>query len=394
MTHRPGRGVIAAAFAVAALALGCVAASSGAGCRRRARRGADPRPGRQLRRAGLRRGRAGRDEAAVRRRAAGDDPGGPRRASSEARLPRHQRPRPRRRRAGAALGRLRPRLRAHAALLRLLRQQGRQHRGRRVQREPQLATRADARLAPHGDRGPAPAVRRTTTAASCSSAATAASTSAPATAARRATRTTTLRTPSMLLGKLLRIDPRKHSGGYYGPASRTRSSARAGRDEIYALGLRNPYRFSFDAAAATSTSATSARTAGRRSTTWPRRRSAAPNFGWDIFEGTHDFDGRRRAPRQLPTARCFEYSSSGSGCAVIGGYVVRDPALRALSGPLPVRRLLRRPAALASIHRTRRASDDRDRASTSPTRARSARAAAGASTSPRSTVPSSGSSQR
>ena len=48
----------------------------------------------------------------------------------------------------------------------------------------------------------------------------------------------------MLLGKLLRIDPRK-GGGYSTPGSNPFAGG-GGRDEIYALGLRNPYRFSFD----------------------------------------------------------------------------------------------------------------------------------------------------
>jgi glucose/arabinose dehydrogenase len=47
-----------------------------------------------------------------------------------------------------------------------------------------------------------------------------------------------------LLGKLLRIDPRRN-GGYSTPSSNPFSGG-AGEDEIYALGLRNPYRFSFD----------------------------------------------------------------------------------------------------------------------------------------------------
>ena len=50
-----------------------------------------------------------------------------------------------------------------------------------------------------------------------------------------------------LLGKLLRIDPRSRGGQPYSvPGSNPFVGARRRADEIYAYGLRNPYRFSFD----------------------------------------------------------------------------------------------------------------------------------------------------
>ena len=70
-----------------------------------------------------------------------------------------------------------------------------------------------------------------------------------------------------LLGKILRIDPRTPSEGrgYSIPAGNP-FVGREGRDEIWAYGLRNPWRFSFDARPATWSSATSARGRWRRST--------------------------------------------------------------------------------------------------------------------------------
>jgi glucose/arabinose dehydrogenase len=131
-----------------------------------------------------------------------------------------------------------------------------------------------------------------------------------------------------LLGKLLRIAPRK-GGGYATPESNPFANGE-GKDEIYALGLRNPYRFSFD---------------GRSGDIWigdvgqdeweeidraGRAALAGANFGWDIFEGDHQFEGGGAPPNYRPPV--FEYSSSGGNCAVTGGYVVRDRSLRALNG--------------------------------------------------------------
>jgi glucose/arabinose dehydrogenase len=142
----------------------------------------------------------------------------------------------------------------------------------------------------------------------------------------------------VLLGKLLRIDPR--AAGGYGVPRGNPFVGRPGKDEIYALGLRNPFRFSFDR------SRIAIGDVGQD--TWEevdyesRRSIRGANFGWDHFEGDHLFDypGDDEAPRprhryQPPV---FEYPHQANGgghregCAVIGGYVVRDADLRSLYG--------------------------------------------------------------
>jgi glucose/arabinose dehydrogenase len=143
---------------------------------------------------------------------------------------------------------------------------------------------------------------------------------------------------NVLLGKLLRIDP--HAPGKR-PYSVPRSNPYVGgpgRNEILALGLRNPYRFSFEA--------------GRiligdvGQGNWEevdyasRKRLRGANFGWDHFEGDHRFNypGDNEAPRPKHKYRppIFEYSHSaancGGACAVTGGVVVRDPELASLRG--------------------------------------------------------------
>ena len=75
---------------------------------------------------------------------------------------------------------------------------------------------------------------------------TATSTSRPATAAAAATPTENAQNLDSLLGKLIRIDPRRHGSQPYSVPGSNPFVGAPGRDEIYAYGLRNPYRFSFD----------------------------------------------------------------------------------------------------------------------------------------------------
>jgi len=92
----------------------------------------------------------------------------------------------------------------------------------------------------------------------------------------------------VLLGKLLRIDPRPSGGKPYSvPASNPYVGA-PGRDEIYSYGLRNPYRFSFDTVSAKQPRIAIGDVGQNKFeeldyTTVSAARGA--NFGWDAFEG-------------------------------------------------------------------------------------------------------------
>jgi glucose/arabinose dehydrogenase len=136
--------------------------------------------------------------------------------------------------------------------------------------------------------------------------------------------------PGVLLGKLLRIDPRKQ-GGYGVPRSNP-FVHRHGKDEIYALGLRNPYRFSFDSRNGDIYIGDVGQENWEEIDTAGAGGLAGSNFGWDIFEGDHPYDGGGTPANYRPPA--VEYSSGGDtpNCAVTGGYVVRDPSLPALQG--------------------------------------------------------------
>jgi glucose/arabinose dehydrogenase len=140
---------------------------------------------------------------------------------------------------------------------------------------------------------------------------------------------------NVLLGKLVRIDPRPGPGGrpYTIPPSNP-FVGRSGLDEIYSYGLRNPFRFSFDRTHGKPRIAIGD-VGGDRFEELDYETVAAArgaNFGWNAFEGYHRF--QEGAPDPGGTTKpVFAYSHSRNGsCTIIGGYVVHDPRLPSLRG--------------------------------------------------------------
>jgi len=132
-----------------------------------------------------------------------------------------------------------------------------------------------------------------------------------------------------LLGKILRISPLP-DGGYDVPAGNPFVGI-AGEDEIFALGLRNPWRFSFDAG-------NGALTVGDvggsdwEEVDYEADGGLGSNFGWNDYEGMHQTsfgDPPLASPHSPPI---HEYANDGATCAITGGYVVRDPDLPDLLG--------------------------------------------------------------
>jgi glucose/arabinose dehydrogenase len=134
-----------------------------------------------------------------------------------------------------------------------------------------------------------------------------------------------------LLGKILRIDPRPSHGRPYSiPAQNPFVGRRGIRPEIYAWGLRNPWRFSFDRA----TGDIAIGDVGQDHVEEVdfRRRGGARgvNFGWRAWEGTRREDPGLHIHGDVKPV--LEYTHDGGNCAVTGGYVIRDPRLPALDG--------------------------------------------------------------
>ena len=134
-----------------------------------------------------------------------------------------------------------------------------------------------------------------------------------------------------LLGKILRIDV-DHGDPYAIPADNP-FVTEGGRPEIYAVGLRNPWRFSFDF---------------RRAELWVADVgqykweeidlvTRGGNYGWRLMEGFHCFNPATACQTEGLALPVMEYRHdgdrrAGGRCSIIGGYVYRGLAMPALRG--------------------------------------------------------------
>ncbi len=132
------------------------------------------------------------------------------------------------------------------------------------------------------------------------------------------------------LGKILRIDVHQ-SSPYTIPASNPFASG-GGMAEIWAYGLRNPWRFSFDQASG------DLFIGDVGQDNWEEvdvvssgYQGPALNFGWSCREGLHAYKGCSPTPGVTFTDPVWEYDHS-QGCAIIGGIVYRGKDLPALDG--------------------------------------------------------------
>jgi glucose/arabinose dehydrogenase len=131
-----------------------------------------------------------------------------------------------------------------------------------------------------------------------------------------------------VLGKLLRMDV-NNDAGYVIPADNPLVSVSGARPEIWAYGLRNPWRFSFDRATGDLYIADVGQNEFEEINYQPATSRGGENYGWNFMEGFHTFEGA--APAGL-TAPILEYSHNEGGCSVTGGYVYRGAALPEIHG--------------------------------------------------------------
>jgi glucose/arabinose dehydrogenase len=132
-----------------------------------------------------------------------------------------------------------------------------------------------------------------------------------------------------LLGKILRIDPRPLNAQPYRIPSSNPFVGKTGREEIFAYGLRNPFRFSFDGGRI---AIADVGHGSREEVNFLRITGATGvNFGWPQYEGNIVFDISRPGPGPAKFPM-FVYPHNGNNCAIIGGHVVRGAVLPALHG--------------------------------------------------------------
>ncbi len=137
-----------------------------------------------------------------------------------------------------------------------------------------------------------------------------------------------------LLGKLLRLNVDNPLPPLYlVPADNPYAGQDGKRGEIWAYGLRNPWRFTFDPA----TSALYIADVGQAQREEVNIVSSAlkgANYGWNIMEGTRCYNAASCAQQGL-VLPAFEYehgSNDANGCSITGGFVYRGTALPQLAG--------------------------------------------------------------
>ena len=138
--------------------------------------------------------------------------------------------------------------------------------------------------------------------------------------------------PEALLGKILRIDVNGTEGdkAYAIPADNPYVNNPALAPEVWAMGVRNPWRFSFDRQTGDLYIGDVGQNQYEEVDFQAADSKGGENFGWNITEGLHPYSGAV-VPDGL-VSPFFEYSHSDGGCSVTGGYVYRGKALPDLQG--------------------------------------------------------------
>jgi glucose/arabinose dehydrogenase len=132
----------------------------------------------------------------------------------------------------------------------------------------------------------------------------------------------------VLLGKLLRIDVNQTGQPYAIPADNPKLG-NASRPEVWAYGLRNPWRFSFDRQTGDLYIADVGQNQYEEIDFHPAGTPGGQNYGWNLREGFESYSNG--ADSASFTAPIHEYSHA-DGCSVTGGYVYRGQLLPQLNG--------------------------------------------------------------
>ena len=134
-----------------------------------------------------------------------------------------------------------------------------------------------------------------------------------------------------LLGKLLRIDVESDPGRVRIPPDNPFVNRAGARPEIWAIGMRNPWRFTFDRANGDLWIADVGQETYEEVDFQPAASQGGENYGWNLMEGKHCYqDGCSQQGLILPV---FEYTHAENNCSIIGGFVYRgrvSPGMRGL----------------------------------------------------------------
>ncbi|MEI7618737.1 MAG: PQQ-dependent sugar dehydrogenase [Actinomycetota bacterium] len=138
---------------------------------------------------------------------------------------------------------------------------------------------------------------------------------------------------SELLGKILRIDPKASTTApYSSPKDNPFANDTKARPEIWAIGMRNPWRFNFDQATGDLWIADVGQDKWEEvDVAWANLGGVHGwNFGWSAYEGTHRFNVDQ--PGEQVTMPIYEYPHGDAGCSISGGVRYRGKAVPSLVG--------------------------------------------------------------
>ena len=134
------------------------------------------------------------------------------------------------------------------------------------------------------------------------------------------------------LGKILRIDPRQGAGAYTVPPDNPFGGVEGAHPEIWSVGLRNPWRFSFDRQTGDLWIADVGQNEWEEvDVAWVADGTGrGMSFGWSAWEGNHRFNDDQSPDGATPPI--FEYLHGDAGCSISGGVRYRGTAIPTLVG--------------------------------------------------------------
>jgi glucose/arabinose dehydrogenase len=140
--------------------------------------------------------------------------------------------------------------------------------------------------------------------------------------------------PNSPLGKLLRIDVDKHPSGrpYAIPPGNPYAKSGKGLKLLYAWGLRNPWRYSFDRSTGDLWIGDVGQDHWEEVDHVAKGKGLAANFGWSVYEGRHSFKPSESLTGGGHSVNPVAEYSHSEGCSITGGYVYRGPSIPGLSG--------------------------------------------------------------
>ncbi len=140
--------------------------------------------------------------------------------------------------------------------------------------------------------------------------------------------------PKERLGKMLRIDVNSNTGQYGIPDDNPYKNSQDTLEEIWAMGLRNPWRFSFDKTTGDLWIGDVGQNKLEEVDFTPASTKGGWNYGWRCYEGTekYDFAQCKETTPFVKPVHTYATKSNGEGCSITGGYVYRGNNIPYLKG--------------------------------------------------------------